>query len=175
MSGSIENQINNVLTDIFKLKMYPQSLVVHSDFDSAFLLSEYYSAQENYIDHSVFSKLRDLYINEAVEMYSLDAYLKGGIGFEKIYDGYLKSLDVDSVCSNKQSYSFIIKFTADNYIVGLDEEVVIFLSRKKFGFIERLGGKGYFESLFEKQQGIVSTPLDLKTIAHLKEIFYQRT
>uniref|UniRef100_E6XHD5 Uncharacterized protein n=1 Tax=Shewanella putrefaciens (strain 200) TaxID=399804 RepID=E6XHD5_SHEP2 len=174
MSGNIENQqISNILSDIFDLKSYPDSLKVKNDFCASILLSEHYCSQNEYIDQSVLKDIKIISDGESVSMFSLDYYLKGELKFEMVYSGGLEALDVDCVCDEMQCYSFIIIMPSNDYIVGLDEEVVIFISRVNTGLISKLGGVSYFEQCFNRQRVSISTPLDTKVIDNLGSIFYK--
>lgn len=174
MSGSIENQqIDNVLSDIFDLKSYPSALKVKNDFCASILLSEYYCSQNKYIDQSVLKDIKDISVGENASMFSLDNYLKGELKFEMVYSGGLADLDVDRVCDVMQCYSFIIVLSSNDYIVGLDEEAVIFISRVNTGLIAKLGGVSYFEQFFNRQRVSISTPLDTSVIDNLGIIFYK--
>lgn len=174
MSGSIENQqINSVLSEIFDLSSYPDSLRVKYDYCASILLSEHYSSQSEYIDQSVLKDIKKISGTDSVSMFSLDFYLKGELRFEMVYSGKLEELDVDSVCDEMQCYSFIIVMPSSNYIIGLDEEVVIFISRTNTGLISRLGGVSYFKQFFNRQRVSISTPLDTNTIDNLDSIFYK--
>jgi hypothetical protein len=174
MSESIESQlIYNVLTDIFDLKSYPETIKIKDNFCSSILLSAYYCSQCEYIDLSVLKDIKNILIGDDVKMFSLDCYLKGEMKFEMVYSGGLAELYVDFVCDEKQCYSFIIIMSSNDYIVGLDEEVVIFISRVNTGLIDKLGGIGYFEQLFNRQIVNISTPLDTSVIDNLGSIFYK--
>lgn len=171
--NSIE-KINKII-DVSKL---PGALPIENNWEAVFVTSDLDSVQNiGYVPQTITQLLSKRFDNSVVFLNDAEPTSSDEFKFKLNYSEKRKFHPdlIDEFFDEQGFWGFVVEFEKDGtFVIGLDQEFVIIISRKKDGFISSCGGADLFKDICLNSFASNKSEMNKDVFNHLVKCIYNQ-